>query len=142
LTLAEEKKPDWIIDAATLTGATVVALGEDIAGVYGNSQDLITELIRIGKEEDEIFWQLPLHQPYAEKLKTTIADVKNRGDRWGGGITAALFLKEFISDDTKWIHIDIAGPGGKETSLDHLGKGAKGFGVKSIVSLVHKLVAQ
>lgn len=142
LTLAEEKKPDWIIDAATLTGATVVALGEDIAGVYGNSEDLVSELIEVGKAEDELYWELPLHGPYAEKMKTTIADIKNRGDRWGGGITAALFLKEFVSDDSKWIHIDVAGPAGKEDPLNHLGKGAKGFGVKSLVELARKLVEQ
>ncbi len=140
LTLAEEKKPDWIIDAATLTGATVVALGEDIAGLYGNSAELIDALIKTGSSEDELFWEMPLHRPYAEKLKSVIADMQNRGDRWGGGIAAALFLKEFVSEEMKWVHIDLAGPGGKENPLDHLGKGAKGFGVKTLVALAERLV--
>ncbi len=139
LALAEERKPDWIVDAATLTGATVIALGEDIAGVYGNAPELIEAVIETGKAEDELYWELPLHRPYAEKLKTTIADIKNRGDRWGGGITAALVLKEFVTDAAKWVHIDIAGPGCKEDPLFHLGRGAKGFGVKSMVALARTL---
>ena len=139
LALAGERKPDWIIDSATLTGACVVALGEEIAGIFSNDPKLAQQVIAAGRDEGELYWELPLFMPHASKIKTTIADVKNRGDAWGGAITAAVFLKEWVSDDAKWVHIDIAGPGGKEQPLDHLGKGAKGFGVKTIVQLAKKL---
>lgn len=139
LALAGERKPDWIIDSATLTGACVVALGEEIAGIFSNEPKLAQEIIATGREEGELYWELPLFMPHSAKIKTTIADVKNRGDAWGGAITAAVFLKEWVSDEAKWAHIDIAGPGGKEQPLDHLGKGAKGFGVKTIVQLAKKL---
>lgn len=140
LTLAGEKKPDYIIDSATLTGACVVALGEDIAGVFGTDSILTGQLLDAAEECGEGMWQLPLHQPYMELLKTTVADCKNIGGSWGGAITAALFLQKFVPEDQKWIHIDIAGPQMKEEAHEHLGKGAKGFGVKSIVALAGKLV--
>lgn len=139
LTLAGERKPDWIIDSATLTSACVVALGEEIAGVFSNDSKLAQEIISVGSSEGELYWELPLFMPHTSKIKTTIADVKNRGDAWGGAITAAVFLKGWVSDSAKWAHIDIAGPGGKEQPLDHLGKGAKGFGIKTIVQLARKL---
>lgn len=139
LSLAAERKPDWIIDSATLTGACVVALGEEIAGLFSNDSKLAQEIITVGTAEGELYWELPLHMPHSTKIKTTIADVKNRGDAWGGAITAAVFLKEWVSDSAKWAHLDIAGPGGKEQPLDHLGKGAKGFGIKTMVRLARKL---
>lgn len=139
LTLAGERKPDWIIDAATLTGACVVALGEEIAGVFGTDPKFTQSLIAAGQAEGELFWELPLHLPHSEKIKTTIADVKNRGDAWGGAVTAAVFLKQWVADDARWVHIDMAGPGCKEAALDHLGKGAKGFGVKTLVRLARIL---
>lgn len=140
LTLAGEKKPDYIIDAATLTGACVVALGEDIAGVFGTDSVLTGQILDAAEEAGECMWQLPLHQAYAEALKTTIADCKNIGGSWGGAITAALFLQKFVPEGQKWAHIDIAGPAMKEDAHEHLGKGAKGFGVKSIVTLASQLV--
>lgn len=140
LTLAAEKKPDYIIDAATLTGACVVALGEDIAGVFGTDSVLTGQLLDAAEEVGEGMWELPLHHAYNEMLKTTIADCKNIGGNYGGAITAALFLRKFVPDEQKWIHIDIAGPAMKEDAHEHLGKGAKGFGVKSIVALASKLV--
>lgn len=139
LTLAAERKPDWIIDAATLTGACVIALGNDIAGAFGTDAAFTKSLIRAGSDEDELYWELPLHMPYAEQLKTTIADCKNVTARWGGSITAALFLKQWVPNGTKWIHCDIAGPGIKEEPLAHLGKGANGFGVKTLVTLAERL---
>ena len=84
-------------------------------------------------------WELPLHMPYMEHIKTTIADCKNVGNRWGGSITAALFLRQFMPEEIPWAHLDIAGPGVKEEPLGHLGKGAKGFGVKSLVNLARML---
>ncbi len=139
LTIATEKKPDWIIDMATLTGACVVALGEDVAGLFSTDKDLTSILLEAAKETGEFFWELPLHMPYMEHIKATIADCKNVGNRWGGAITAALFLKQFVPEDIAWAHLDIAGPGVKEEPLGHLGKGAKGFGVKSIVNMARIL---
>ncbi len=139
LCLACEKKPDYLIDAATLTGACVVALGEDIAGVFGTDEDLCKSIIECGKAVDEYLWHLPLHMPYMEQLKAEIADMKNIGTRWGGAITAALFLKNFVDENIPWVHIDIAGPSVKEEPLGFLGKGAKGFGVKTIVELIERL---
>ncbi len=140
LTIAAEKKPDYIIDAATLTGACVVALGEDIAGAFGTDDKLIEEIMTVGRESGEHFWHLPLHMPYMEQLKTTIADMKNIGGKWGGSITAALFLKQFVPEDVPWVHLDIAGPAIKEEPMGHLGKGAKGFGVKTLVALAEKML--
>ncbi|MBN2713221.1 MAG: leucyl aminopeptidase family protein [Planctomycetes bacterium] len=139
LCLAAEKKPDYIIDAATLTGACVVGLGEDIAGAFGTDAKFTQNFLCAAANAGEYFWELPLHMPYAEMLKTHRADSKNIGGRWGGSITAALFLKQFVPDKQKWIHCDIAGPAGKEAPLQHLGKGAKGFGVKTVVELARDL---
>ncbi|OCC16057.1 Cytosol aminopeptidase PepA [Dissulfuribacter thermophilus] len=139
LDLASEKRPDWLVDVATLTGACVVALGEDIAGIMGQSRELLDLIREIGNSEGELFWELPLHLPYSEQLKTESADIKNIGSRWGGSITGALFLKEFVPDDIPWVHADIAGPAVKEEPLGHLGKGAKGFGVKTLFSLARRL---
>ncbi len=132
LTIASEMKPDCIVDAATLTGACVVALGEDIAGVFGPDSNFNANLIDAGHSADETLWEMPLFMPYMEQLKADIADIKNIGSRWGGAITAALFLKQFVEKDIKWAHIDVAGPCVKEEPLGFLGKGAKGFGVKTL----------
>ena len=140
LTIACQKKPDYLIDSATLTGACVVALGEDIAAVFGTDRAFNQRLIDAGLNAGEDLWEMPLHMPYMSQLKTKMADCKNLGNRWGGSISAALFLKKFVSDDVKnWIHVDIAGPGCKQKPLEHLGLGAKGFGVKTIVSLAQTL---
>ncbi len=139
LCLACEKKPDMIVDAATLTGACCVALGEDIAGLFGDDEEFNSLLVQCGRESGELFWPLPLHMPYMEELKTTVADCKNIGGKWGGALTAALFLKKFVDNEIPWIHLDIAGPAVKEEPLGHLGKGAKGFGVKTLVRLAERV---
>ena len=140
LCLASEMKPDCIVDAATLTGACVVALGEDIAGVFGPDSQFNRKLIDAGKRMDENLWEMPLFMPYMEQLKAEIADLKNIGSRWGGAITAALFLKQFVEDGITWSHIDIAGPSVKEEPLGFLGKGAKGFGVKTLYEFASGLI--
>jgi leucyl aminopeptidase len=139
LAVAAERKPDWIIDAATLTGACAIALGQDIAGAFGTHPKFTQQLIQAGQAEDELWWEMPLHGPYAELIKCTVADCKNVGPRYGGSITAALFLKQWVPDSIPWIHCDIAGPGTKEEPLGHLGKGAKGVGVRTIVQLAREL---
>lgn len=140
LALACEKSPDLVIDAATLTGAAVVALGEDIAAVYGNDQASVESLLKAGERAGESFCQLPLYAPYAEKLKSEIADLNNTGKtREGGSIIAALFLKNWIKEGQNWLHLDIAGPGGKEDELGPIGKGGKGFAVRTLVALAEKM---
>ena len=132
LVLASEKKADYIIDAATLTGACLVGLGEDIAGMYSTDSILAGQILSAAEDAGEYMWELPLHMPYSKQLDSDIADTSNMGGKYGGSITAALFLKKFVKDDASWAHIDIAGPGIKTDEHEHLGKGAKGFGVKSI----------
>lgn len=130
-------KPDLIIDFATLTGACMVALGEDIAGVFGNDEHEVKRFIEATKKEHEPAWELPLFHRYLELMDSDIADIKNvAGKGYGGAITAALFIGEFVSK-TKWIHVDIAGPAhntGKITGT--VGRGGTGWGVMSIISLL------
>ncbi len=142
LCLASEEKPDLIVDCATLTGACVVALGEDVAGLFTDDDELAQAIMEAGERAHERFWRLPLHRPYREQLKAEIADMKNIGGKWGGAVTAALFLSEFVGQDLKWAHLDIAGPAVKEEPLGHLGKGAKGFGVKTLVALCKEIAAK
>ncbi len=132
LALACEKKADYVIDAATLTGACMVGLGEDIAGLYATDSILSGLLLDAAEEAGEYVWELPLHIPYAKQLESEVADTSNMGGKYGGSITAALFLNKFITEGTSWAHLDIAGPGIKTDAHEHLGKGAKGFGVKTI----------
>ena len=103
-------KPKRIIDLASLTGACVVALGEDIAALYSNSKELASQLKKASKKTGDHLWEMPLYKKYAEQLKSDIADLKNIGNgREAGSITAALFLEEFV-DKIDWAHLDIAGP--------------------------------
>ena len=128
LSIAAEKRPDYIIDAATLTGACMVGLGEDIAGLFATDSILSGQLLTAAEDAGEYMWELPLHQPYTKQLDSVVADTSNMGGKYGGSILAALFLQKFISNDASWAHIDIAGPGIKDDAHEHLGKGAKGFG--------------
>ena len=139
LTVACEHKPDFLIDSATLTGAAVVGLGEDIAAVYGTSKKMVNQMLLAADAAGEYMWHMPLHMEYDSQLESVIADMKNIGGSWGGSITAALFLKRFVKDVNNWMHIDIAGPGCKIDPLEHLGKGAKGFGISSIVQFAKTL---
>lgn len=139
LALACEEKPDYLLDAATLTGACVMALGEDIAACYGTESVFTGLLLDAAESAGEYLWEMPLHKPYAEQLKTPLADCKNLGGKWGGSITAALFLQQWVREGQRWIHCDIAGPGIQEEPHEHLGKGAKGYGVKMLVRLAESL---
>ncbi len=139
LVLASEQKADYIVDAATLTGACVVGLGEDIAGLYANDSILSGLLLDAAEDAGEYMWEMPLHTPYAKLLNSEIADTSNMGGKYGGSITAALFLQKFVDKGASWAHIDIAGPGIKTDAHEHLGKGAKGFGVKSIYGFAQNL---
>jgi leucyl aminopeptidase len=129
-------KPDYCIDLATLTGACMVALGENIAGLFGNDNQLIKKIEAVAKKENEELWQLPLPKQYKELLKSDVADIKNIAGRYGGAITAALFLEEFVGK-MHWIHLDIAGPAfNQHQDKGMIKKGATGWGVVSLVEFI------
>jgi leucyl aminopeptidase len=132
-------KPQVLIDLATLTGACVVALGEKIAGVFSNADDLAEAIIASGKRTHERCWPMPLPDDYKDLLKSDFADLNNISNtRWGGAITAALFLAEFAGQ-TRWAHIDIAGPAYIQKESAYCGPGGTGFGVRLLCDLIEKL---
>ena len=135
LVYAEKLEVDAIVDLATLTGACVVALGNDIAGLWSNDDTLAQEMKTAAELAGEKFWQLPMEEKYFEGLKSQIADMKNTGPRAGGSITAALFLKQFIKD-TPWMHLDVAGPVWTDSASGVNNKGATGFPVRTLVNWV------
>ena len=124
---------DEVIDIATLTGACMVALGSQAAGIMGNDSLLVKNLISTAEENGERYWELPLWEDYADSLKSDIADMKNTGSRWGGAQTAGVFLQKFVKN-VKWAHIDIAGVAFLEKPHKELGKGASGAGVRTLVN--------
>ena len=132
ITHAVENKADVVVDIATLTGACMIALGDRAFGVMGNDQASIDQILRAADEAGERGWQLPLIDEYRRKLDSDIADIRNIGDRYGGAITAGLFLKEFVGD-TAWVHIDIAGPVRSTVDEFDTPKGATGAGVRTLV---------
>ncbi len=132
LALAAREKPDCMINLATLTGACMVALGNEVAGLFSNRDFLADLLIRCGRETGEKLWRLPLVKEYREEIKSSVADMKNIGGSYGGAITAALILQEFVGD-TAWAHLDIAGPAFAEKEGITCPKGATGFGVRTLL---------
>jgi leucyl aminopeptidase len=135
LTYARQLGATHLIDAATLTGACVVALGMGTAGAFSNDEAIYGKFNAALAVSGEKFWRLPLGDEYAEQIKSDIADIKNTGGRWGGAITAAEFLKVFV-EDTPWIHLDIAGPAWLQEGKPYIDKGASGIGVRSILEWV------
>jgi leucyl aminopeptidase len=132
-------KPQMLIDLATLTGACVVALGEKIAGVFSNDEDLAASIASAGEKTHERCWRMPLPEDYKELLKSDFADINNMpASRSGGAITAALFLSEFIGD-TRWAHIDIAGPAYLKKENAYCGPGGTGFGVRLLMELLDRV---
>jgi len=136
-----EQEPRVIVDAATLTGACMIALGEEIWGVMGNDRALIRDLIDCGEEAGEPGWELPLWRPYRKQIESAVADVKNIGNRYGGAITAALFLKEFVGD-VPWAHMDIAGTAFAEKPGDYWPKGGTGNPVRTMILFVERQAAR
>ena len=128
----------FIIDVATLTGACRVALGDICSGAFGNNQGLVDKVIAAGTEAGEPIWQMPMYDEYKEQIKSDVADIKNVGGRYGGAITAAKFLAEFIND-TPWVHLDIAGTSLSEKERAYLVKGATGVPVRTLANLVLSL---
>jgi leucyl aminopeptidase len=124
--------PDEMIDIATLTGACSIALGPHVAGVMGNDLALVERFLAAARRAGEEAWPLPLPSRLRESLKSPVADLKNAGDRFGGALTAGLFLGEFVGQ-VHWLHLDIAGPAAAEEDHGHIRKGGTGFGVASLV---------
>ena len=135
LAYAQRYKPHAIIDLATLTGACITALGNDVAGVMGTDEQLIIKIKEAAAATSEKVWQLPLWEEYSELLKSDIADIKNAAGRDAGAITGGCFLKEFTGK-TPWVHLDIAGPAWTDKDRPYLPKGATGFGVRLIINLL------
>ena len=124
-----------IVDVATLTGACHIALGDVCSGAFGNNQELIDRVIAAGSEAGELIWPMPMYEQYKEQNKSDVADIKNSGGRYGGAITAAQFLAEFVGD-TPWVHLDIAGTFISDKEKGYLTKGATGVAVRTLVNLV------
>ena len=135
LAFLAEQHPSCIIDTATLTGACMVALGTDIAGAFGNDDVLAQELVAAGTTVGEPIWQMPLWADYRPLIDSKVADIKNTGKRYGGAITAAWFLAEFVGD-TPWVHLDIAGPAFTEGATDLGPAGGTGVPVRALVRFV------
>jgi leucyl aminopeptidase len=124
-----------LVDAATLTGAVVVALGYANAGIFANDDAMYERFHKANDEAGEKMWRLPLDDEYKENIKSSIADIVNSGGRWGGAINAAMFLKEF-AEDTPWIHLDIAGTAWMEDQKPWIAKGPSGIALRSLVEFV------
>jgi len=134
-------KPAAVLDAATLTGAAVIALGHTATGVLGTDQNVVSAVLAAGEKAGERCWQLPLWDDYKDLIKSDVADIKNSGGRPAGTITAAMFLKEF-ADEYPWAHLDIAGTAYSESDLGWLPKGPTGIPVGTFVEFARARVAQ
>ena len=135
---AEQQGATRIVDMATLTGAVIVALGDQNTGIMGNDQELVDEIIECGKQAGENFWQLPLSKEYSKQIKSDIADIKNIGPRGKAGtIMGAVFIQEFV-DKAKWAHLDIAGTAWNDGVRPHQAKGPTGVAVRTLVNLIER----
>lgn len=127
---AADLKPEWMVNLATLTGACMVALGPHTAGVFANDESVGDAVLSAAKRSGEDMWRMPLTESLKEGLRSDVAHLRNLGDRYGGAITAALFLSEFVQD-TPWAHLDIAGPASSKKE-----KGATGVGVATLLDML------
>lgn len=136
LSYAVKQGCDEIVDIATLTGGIVTALGRAAAGIMGNNQELVSELMESAESAGERLWQMPLFDEYKDYLKSDIADLKNAGSRGEAASSAGgMFLKEFVAD-TAWAHLDIAGPGWMDKEKDEINKGGTAFGVRTLCRFI------
>lgn len=140
LDYACDLKPDTIINAATLTGAILIALGHETCGLFSNNDKLVKDLMGSAKETDEYMWHLPIIDEFRNDMKSSIADLRNiGGSRFGGSAKAAAFLEEFIKDDIPWAHLDIAGIGDSQSHLPYCpSKGASGSIVRTLYQFLNK----
>jgi leucyl aminopeptidase len=139
LTYACEQGATHLVDVATLTGACVVALGEGIAGLMGRGDGFLDLVREAGQEVGEEHWKLPLFGEYRSLLDHPHADINNTGGRWGGALTAGLFLAEFVPDTVKWAHLDIAGPAIRPGGWRYFAKGMTGYATRTLARLAAKL---
>jgi leucyl aminopeptidase len=140
LTYAKKLEPTAMVDLATLTGACMVGLGEEITAAMGNNDDLVANILESADDAGEKMWKLPLEKRYRSLIESEVADLRNIATtRYGGSITAGLFLQEFVGD-LPWAHLDIAGPAFAERPLaSYLGKGGTGHGVRTLVELIDRM---
>jgi leucyl aminopeptidase len=134
ITYAKRLGCTHLVDAATLTGAIVVALGHAASGVFASDSGLLERWMNGAREAGEKMWHMPLDDEYREQLKTVYADIQNIGGRWGGACIAAMFLKEFAGD-TPWVHVDVAGTGWLDDAKPFMAKGPTGVPLGSFVNL-------
>jgi leucyl aminopeptidase len=134
LVLGVEEHPDAIVNIATLTGACMRALGDQMAGLFGNHQPFVDQVAAAARRTDESVWQLPLDKRYRKQIDSPIADLKNMGGEHPGAITAALFLAEFVGN-VPWAHLDICGPMYAESDESWRPRGATGFGTRLLLDL-------
>lgn len=139
LCLASEEKPEAIVDLATLTGACMVALGMKIFGVMGNDDKLARTLIDAAEQCGERGWHLPLPADYRKQIESPIADIKNIGNRYGGALTAGLFLQEFVDESIPWVHLDIAGPARADADEFEVTQGGTGVGVRTLLTWISEV---
>ncbi len=135
---ASLRKPDHLIDYATLTGACVVALGGEASGLFSNDDELARKLIECGDRVGDRLWRMPVWDEYKDLIRSEWADMKNSGGRWGGAISAAVFLKEFV-DCPSWAHLDIAGTANTEHDTGRENRGATGAGVRVTINFLESL---
>lgn len=136
LTHVQTYKPDVIVDLATLTGAIVVSLGEEMAGLFTNSTQLEQELKNAGTVSGEHYWRMPMGENWSKQLDSDVADIQNIGGAHGGSTTAAEFLYRFVDDGRAWAHLDIAGVAWEEKGKATCPKGAAGFGIRTLYNLI------
>jgi len=129
-------KPAKIVDLATLTGAILISLGHEWAGLFSNNEELAAELTKAGNESGDKLWRMPLGEPFDRLIDSPIADMKNVGPREGGSITAAQFIQRFIENGVKWAHVDMAGKAWSDKPSATYEKGATGFGVRLLDQFV------
>ncbi len=139
LDYASKRKPDMIIDLATLTGACVVALGEFVAGMFTKNEKMAAALYKSGIKTHDRVWRLPLWDDYNYLIKSEVADVNNLGSKWGGAITAAKFLENFVDKNIPWTHLDIAGPAMANNYNNYTKKFMTGFGVRLLFDYISSL---
>jgi len=138
LSYAKKLGAKLMVDVATLTGACRIALGDVCTGGFGNNQELVDKVIAAGAEAGELIWQMPMYDEYKEQNKSDVADIKNIGGKYGGAITAAQFLAEFVGD-SPWVHLDIVGTSLSEKERTYRVKGATGVPVRTLVNLTLSL---
>ena len=139
LVFAGEQNPDIVIDVATLTGACVVALGKEYSAIFSPNAGLARKLISAGEYAGDPIWQLPLPDRYERLVKGSVADLKNTGGRWGGAITAALFLQNFAPRPRHWAHLDIAGPAMTDRAQPYHPKGATGSPTRALIEYLERI---